>query len=290
MVSECDARLTAEASVNGDAASRGDEVAESVPSINATPETQRCGTVIPETDDENNIFVTARTSRVRSRSLSNASSTIVNNKIENAQSEPETLRVRRRSRLEKRPRAKSVSDISPSPRRSVNRRTSWADELARAEGERDGSDGLPEVDQAWVNPDWSRSAYESVSVRSEQADGSEKESVAINAVVYELDSDFVISDSEYANILRNLREQARERGTPSQTSGAGPSGRRTNPRVTVEEVEDEDNVRSHQSLGSASEGSVTPSGKGKGKHKNKKKKKTKRTKAPELGIDLDNLK
>ncbi|KAG8704885.1 hypothetical protein FRC08_001965, partial [Ceratobasidium sp. 394] len=52
MASECDARLTAEASDHGDAASRGDEVAESVPSVDATPETQRCGTVIPETDDE----------------------------------------------------------------------------------------------------------------------------------------------------------------------------------------------------------------------------------------------
>ncbi|KAG8725684.1 hypothetical protein FRC10_007956, partial [Ceratobasidium sp. 414] len=128
----------------------------------------------------------------------------------------------------------------------------------------------------------------SASARTESGAASETESVVVNAIVYEVADDYVFSDGEYADILRNLREDNSDRPAPSQTSGAGPSKRRANPRVTVEEVDDEDEP-SVRSVQSASESSAIPAEKKK-KKKGKKKKTSKRTEVPELGVELDNLK
>ncbi|KAG8792113.1 hypothetical protein FRC12_007165 [Ceratobasidium sp. 428] len=197
--------------------------------------------------------------------------------------------VRRARRREKRPRAKSVSDGTPSPensQQSINPLT-WSEEVERAMGDGEGS-LLPE-DGPWVNPDWSRSNYMSAPTRSNDESAEIKsESVELNAFIYKVEGNYVLSDSEYADVLRSLRSDAQSNGLPSQTSGAGPSSTHNYHRVTVEEIEDVDapSIRSFRTI---SDASVTTTGKGKKKASHKKKKK-KRTKAAELGVEVDELK
>ncbi|KAG8730284.1 hypothetical protein FRC10_002926 [Ceratobasidium sp. 414] len=198
------------------------------------------------------------------------------------------LRKHREHHAKKKAKSKSADEDSPSPRCTIPSCNNWAEELEQVDTGLSDSQSLPDIDPSWVNPDWLRSVYMSALAHMELGVASETESVVVNAIVYEVADDYVFSDSEYADILRNLQEDNSDQLAPSQTSGAGPSKRQANPWVTVEDVDDVDEP-SVWSVQSASESSATPAGKKK-KKKGKKKKTSKCTKVPELGVELDNLK
>ncbi|KAF8749784.1 hypothetical protein RHS01_09845 [Rhizoctonia solani] len=110
----------------------------------------------------------------------------------------------------------------------------------------------------------------------------------------ELDADCendMLTDEEYERLLEMLRNQERLRTAreyePSQTSGAGPSGARRTPPVTLEEVEDE-GERVHRVVSSdeerESEYELAP--KGKGKRKGRIEKNRPRT---SLGVIIDEV-
>ncbi|KAF8753032.1 hypothetical protein RHS01_07371 [Rhizoctonia solani] len=101
----------------------------------------------------------------------------------------------------------------------------------------------------------------------------------------------MLTDEEYERLLEMLRNQERLRTAreyePSQTSGAGPSGARRTPPVTLEEVEDE-GERVHRVVSSdeerESEYELAP--KGKGKRKGRIEKNRPRT---SLGVIIDEV-
>ncbi|KAG8733772.1 hypothetical protein FRC10_012145, partial [Ceratobasidium sp. 414] len=145
---ESDARTDADASVP--------PAAGSVP-LHTPPEATRGDPNYALSDEEDNIFVTVRTSC----------------------SEPETLRKRHERRAEKKAHTKLESKGSPSLRLSAPHLRGWARELKLADEGLADLQFLPDIDPSWVNPDWSGSAYMSASVQSEQGAASEDGSVIV---------------------------------------------------------------------------------------------------------------
>ncbi|KEP44986.1 zinc knuckle protein [Rhizoctonia solani 123E] len=160
----------------------------------------------------------------------------------------------------------------------------WDEEVRRSTGNdayAELYEDLPDASK-WVNPDWSRSDYLSPSIPGSYKLNSEtdRDSIQVNALIYEVDGDYVFDDDEYATVIRNLRESERSETPHSQTRGAGSSQSRRGHRVTVEEVDDESDKTTT---------SRTRSYVGKGKGKSKPKKKSKKRKRPSLGMALEDL-
>ncbi|KAG9127136.1 hypothetical protein FRC07_000509 [Ceratobasidium sp. 392] len=123
----------------------------------------------------------------------------------------------------------------------------------------------------------------------------EDKDIEINALIYEVDEDYVFSDEEYLNILRSLRYKAsRDERTSasarSQTLGAGPSHTHRSPKVTVEEETDEGECPQTRETEAASDKSNSSVVQGKGKDRAVKKKKKQRKHQPSLGVVIDDLK
>ncbi|KAF8597140.1 hypothetical protein BDV93DRAFT_513603 [Ceratobasidium sp. AG-I] len=239
-------------------------------------------------DNEVDLYITARTSRVRSKSPSENNNTNISDAQYRVESESASSPSSKRHKKKRKRRSRSLpeSPNSPTFRRSNTAVTDWEAEMRLAEGLPGRVSSLPDIDPSWVNPNWSRSAYE---VSDSQGSGNETKttSVAVNALIYKVEENYVFSDSEYADVLRNLRSETSASDHPSQTSGAGPSNRRRNPKVTIEDAEDEETRSwSVPSDEPGSDPSVAPKPKGKGRA-NKKKKKVVRM--PELGVEVDNL-
>ncbi|KAF8761936.1 hypothetical protein RHS01_00156 [Rhizoctonia solani] len=237
-----------------------------------------------ESDDE--IFVTARTSRVLNESivLDDDGKPVLAQYIVIDEKESETpsknskrKRTRRKSKGKGKEKELDISVSTESKSTANHEGLTWDEEVRRANGD-DGGPGdveeLPDVSD-WVNPNWSRSDY----IPTSEGDCTETESgngsVEVNALIYELADEYAFDDEEYASVLRNLRSSERSESTHSQTRGAGPSRQ---PRVTIEEVDSgsEDTTtsrtRSHKSKGKA-----------------KAKAKGKKRKRPSLGAALDDL-
>ncbi|KAF8697552.1 hypothetical protein RHS03_07753, partial [Rhizoctonia solani] len=155
-----------------------------------------------------------------------------------------------------------VLNESPSNNRAIERshvrqetgetrQVSWFDEMRKADVAPETGRDLPELNIEWYRDHWSRSDYLSVpetEQTSEYRNASEGENVRVSAIICEVNDDYVLDDEEYEATVLKLQalERARmfaESQVPSQTSGAGPSGSRRSPRVTVEEIVDEDAPR-----------------------------------------------
>ncbi|QRW22397.1 hypothetical protein RhiXN_09984 [Rhizoctonia solani] len=237
-----------------------------------------------ESDDE--IFVTARTSRVLNESivLDDDGKPVLAQYIVNDERESETpsknskrKRTRRKSKGKGKEKELDISVSTESKSTANHEGLTWDEEVRRANGD-DGGPGdveeLPDVSD-WINPNWSRSDYiptsEGDCTKAESGNGS----VEVNALIYKLADEYAFDDEEYASVLRNLRSSERSESTHSQTREAGPSRQ---PRVTIKEVDSgsEDTTtsrtRSHKSKGKA-----------------KAKAKGKKRKRPSLGAALDDL-
>ncbi|KAG8770316.1 hypothetical protein FRC12_004359 [Ceratobasidium sp. 428] len=185
-------------------------------------------------------------------------------------------------------------------------------EVQRAEAGEESE--LPDI--RWFEDHWSRSNYLSAS-RSNTAQDADThqdpdEDINVNALIYEVDDDYVFSDEQYSEVLQSLRDEASRASSArtsnrSQTSGAGPSRAKSRQGATVEEATDAEYHRSKDSneeprserednssesdvhIPSVSESLSDPIGpKGKGKEPEKKKKKRKAR--PSLGLNIDELK
>jgi hypothetical protein len=118
---------------------------------------------------------------------------------------------------------------------------SWDEEVCRAENAPGYEAPLPDLSE-WRNPFWS-SILQQETRSDDQTETSQKESVEVNTFIHELNSDYVMSDGDYAEVLRNLRDAPSERSVASEQQ-AGPShpkeARSRRHKVAVEEVTDED--------------------------------------------------
>ncbi|KAG8687330.1 hypothetical protein FRC09_013563, partial [Ceratobasidium sp. 395] len=139
----------------------------------------------------------------------------------------------------------------------------------------------------------------------EQENGTHRdEDIEVNAFIYEVEDNYVFSDNEYSQVLRNLREEAHgsepaNASVRSQTSGAGPSRSTRYAYVDLEEVSDVDgraNRSTYQSREpddreedetnpprSETDESVVIVGKGKDRRTEKERPR------PSLGINLDDM-
>ncbi|KAG8773389.1 hypothetical protein FRC12_002564 [Ceratobasidium sp. 428] len=107
---------------------------------------------------------------------------------------------------EKRARAKTVSNGTPSPESStIVNPLSWAEEVKQARG--DVSTDGPFDFENWVNPDWSRSAYLSAPTQTASNSEQKSDSIDVKAFIYEVEGNYVFSDGEYANVLNTLRSE-----------------------------------------------------------------------------------
>ncbi|EUC65634.1 hypothetical protein RSOL_449010, partial [Rhizoctonia solani AG-3 Rhs1AP] len=266
--------------------------AECAPAAPRAPNTPRA----IEPDSEHEVFVTARTSRVldESMALDESGNPLLAQYIVDNTSDSPTVSSARKKRRQRKSKGKSKA-VKPDMSISIesksaanNEELTWDEEVRRATRGKPYDDiygDLPDVSE-WVNPDWSRSDYPSPPVRTSNEHGAETdhESIQVNALIYELDDNYVFDDDEYASVLRNLREQdhSETQSSYSQTRGAGSSHKHRKHRVTLEEVDDESNAtatsrtRSHRS-------------KGKGKEKSKPRRKGKKRRRPSLGVAPEEL-
>ncbi|KAG8796278.1 hypothetical protein FRC12_001383 [Ceratobasidium sp. 428] len=186
---------------------------------------------------------------------------------------------------------------------------SWYDEVQRAETGEESE--LPDIQ--WFRDNWSQSNYLSASQsetdREAETHQDPDEDINVNALIYEVDDDYVFSDEQYSKVLQSLREEASKEASSrtsvrSQTSGAGPSHSKSKRKVSVDEETDEDNRYSkHNNKGSCNDNEeesdvpvpseseslgdpIDPKGKGKEPEKKKKKRKAR----PSLGLNIDELK
>ncbi|KEP45070.1 hypothetical protein V565_322490 [Rhizoctonia solani 123E] len=243
--------------------------AECAPAAPRAPNTPRA----IEPDSEHEVFVTARTSRVldESMALDESGNPLLAQYIVDNTSDSPTVSSARKKRRQRKSKGKSKA-VKPDMSISIesksaanNEELTWDEEVRRATRGKPYDDiygDLPDVSE-WVNPDWSRSDYPSPPVRTSNEHGAETdhESIQVNALIYELDDNYVFDDDEYASVLRNLREQdhSETQSSYSQTRGAGSSHKHRKHRVTLEEVDDESNAtatsrtRSHRSKGKGKE-------------------------------------
>ncbi|KAF8703643.1 hypothetical protein RHS03_06199, partial [Rhizoctonia solani] len=179
---------------------------------------------------------------------------------------------------------------SESDRKSEPVGISWFDEMRKAENLLEEEE-LPGLDADWYRDHWSRSQYLSAPDTESGNQLDDTGSVSVNALIYEVSGNDMLTDEEYERLLEMLRNQERLRTAreyePSQTSGAGPSGARRTPPVTLEEVEDE-GERAHivVSSGEERESEYELAPKGKGKRKGRIEKNRPRT---SLGVIIDEV-
>ncbi|CCO32933.1 hypothetical protein BN14_06997 [Rhizoctonia solani AG-1 IB] len=259
--------------------------ADRAPAAESVPTTPTI-TAREGSDSGDEVYTTARTSRLRNESLalnSDGEQVLAQYVVNDNMNETPTMGSERKKRHRRKSKGKVKAPVeSPSneSKSTANHEgLTWDKEVRRATGDDPGADQLSELPDLseWVNPDWSRSDY--LPANSEPSAATDSESVQVNALIYKVNDDFVYDDDEYVEVLRNLREQERLESSHSQTRGAGPSQKRTH-RVTVEEVAEESE---------ATETSRTQSYVDKGKGRAKPKRKAKKRKRPSLGMALDNL-
>ncbi|KEP45450.1 hypothetical protein V565_272390 [Rhizoctonia solani 123E] len=262
--------------------------AECAPAAPRAPNTPRA----IEPDSEHEVFVTTRTSRVLDESMAldeSGNPLLAQYIVDDTSDSPTVSSVRKKRRHRKsKGKPKTVeleASISTESKSTGNHEgLTWDEEVRRATGNDAYAElygDLPDVSE-WANPDWSRSDYLSPSIPGSYKFNSEtdRDSVQVNALIYEVDGDYVFDDDEYATVIRNLRESERSETPHSQTRGAEPSQSRRSHRVTVEEVDDESDKTTT---------SRTRSYVGKGKGKSKPKKKSKKRKRASLGMALEDL-
>ncbi|CUA74881.1 Transposon Ty3-G Gag-Pol polyprotein [Rhizoctonia solani] len=167
--------------------------------------------------------------------------------------------------------------------------STWDQEVRRAEGSPSRANTLPDLNVEWYRERWSRSDYMSAP-RNESSKrvSDDVESVRVNALIYEVDDNYVFSDGEYEEVVRDLGEQDRVREyldglNRNQTSGAGPSGVLRSPSIV-----DNDDIQSHIYISSDEQSEYTGKGKGKAVDKKKKKKRTKKSRLS-LGVAIDDV-
>ncbi|GAB1525782.1 hypothetical protein RhiTH_008948 [Rhizoctonia solani] len=139
----------------------------------------------------------------------------------------------------------------------------WDEEVQRVNSEDPGgpNTSLPEISK-WVNPKWSWLDY--IHKSNQQSAGTNGESVQVNALIFEVDENYVYNNNKYVEVLRNLRNQDQSEST----------------HITVEEIDKETE---------ATETSWTCLYVGKGKGKKKPRERSRKRKRPSLGMALDNL-
>ncbi|GAB1526297.1 hypothetical protein RhiTH_009464 [Rhizoctonia solani] len=178
---------------------------------------------------------------------------------------------------------------SESNRKSEPVGISWFEEMRKAE--KLLKEELPELDANWYRDHWSWLQYLLAPDTESGNQFGNTGSVSVNALIYKVSKNNMLTDEEYKRLLEMLRNQERLRTAreykPSQTSGAGPSGACCTLPVTLEEVEDK-GERAHIVVSSdkehESEYKLAP--KGKGKRKGRIKKNRPRT---SLGVIIDKV-
>ncbi|CCO36148.1 hypothetical protein BN14_10273 [Rhizoctonia solani AG-1 IB] len=144
------------------------------------------------------VYVTARTSRVLDSDDNEEESAQVAPQHVVKNNSPSNDRASKRSRM---------GETSESDDRSEPAGISWFEESRKADNAPDDSD-LPELDEEWYRDHWSRSQY--LSAPGSEANTNrldETESVSVNALIYEVDENDVLTDSEYERLLETLRRQ-----------------------------------------------------------------------------------
>ncbi|KDN38600.1 hypothetical protein RSAG8_09387, partial [Rhizoctonia solani AG-8 WAC10335] len=137
------------------------------------------------------------------------------------------------NRMRKKPRLSGrlvPPDSADGETQSEPEANTWYDEVLRSEGPPNRANTLPDLDIEWYRDRWSRSDYMS-GRRDDMSEALEDdvESIRVNALICEIDENYIYSDDEYADVLRRIGEQEGVREYVeglgrSQTSGAGPSG------------------------------------------------------------------
>ncbi|KDN35640.1 hypothetical protein RSAG8_11435, partial [Rhizoctonia solani AG-8 WAC10335] len=118
----------------------------------------------------------------------------------------------------------------------------------------------------------------------EQRTETDTDSMQVNALIYQVDDNYVFNDEEYAEVLRNIREEGRSESSRSQTKGAGLSCSHHAHHITIEEIDEEsDTTATNRTQSYIGKGKV------KSKSKLKSKKKGKKRKRPSLGMVLEEL-
>jgi hypothetical protein len=67
----------------------------------------------------------------------------------------------------------------------------------------------------WRNPFWSSISQQKLQSSGDSTD-SQSKSVEVNAFIHKVNSDYVMSDSEYVEVLQALREAPLEGSPPSE--------------------------------------------------------------------------
>ncbi|KAG8727494.1 hypothetical protein FRC11_013047, partial [Ceratobasidium sp. 423] len=214
----------------------------------------------------NDVYVTARASHVRDKSMAPDENGC--RKMNDHVSEtPTASSKRKRTRHKSKGKAKAKEpNVSTGTESTGNQEgLTWDEEVRRTTGEDPYTElygDLPDISE-WRDIE------------------TDRESIQVNALIYEVNENYVFDNDEYAAILRNLRTQEETESSHSQTRGGGPSRSHHAHHVKIEGVDDE----SEGTIASRTESYV-----GKGKGKSKPKKKSKKHKRPSLGIALDDLK
>ncbi|KAF8670630.1 hypothetical protein RHS04_08585 [Rhizoctonia solani] len=179
---------------------------------------------------------------------------------------------------------------SESNRKSEPVGISWFEEMRKAKNLLKEEE-LPELDANWYRDHWSWLQYLSAPDTESGNQLDNTGSVSVNALIYKVSKNNMLTDEEYERLLEMLRNQERLRTAreykPSQTSGAGLSGAHCIPSVTLEEVEDK-GKRFHIVISSDKEheSEYKLALKGKGKRKGRIKKTRPRT---SLGVIIDKV-
>ncbi|GAB1527707.1 hypothetical protein RhiTH_010895 [Rhizoctonia solani] len=256
------------------------------PAAIRAPETPLTTMRRKDTPSDDNVYVTARTSQVCDESIVLNSEGepllaqyVVNDDTSKTPSVSSEQRKRRRRKSKGNMKDPIGSPSNESKSTANYEGLTWDEEVRRVNGKDPGgpNTSLPDI-SGWVNPNWSRLDY--IHKSNEQSAGTNGESVQVNALIFEVDENYVYNNNKYVEVLRNLRNQDQSESTHSQSQGAGPLQACPTHRVTVEEIDKETE---------ATETSWTRLYVGKGKGKKKPRERSRKRKRPSLGMALNDL-
>ncbi|CAE6485740.1 unnamed protein product [Rhizoctonia solani] len=281
MTSEIQETLEGSLVLNGTGKRKGEttkRTADRALGVSTTPDAANCATSaprVPETPDKHEsalgmsvgysgqpIYITARTSRTYRTESGDKEST--HEKLQYVRVDNSPSHAYKYS--------KGCSEAnSESNRKSEPAGISGFEEMRKAKNLLEDEE-LPELDADWYRDHWSWSQHLLAPDTKSGNQLDDTGSVSVNALIYEVSKNDMLTDEEYERLLETLCNQERLRSAreykPSQTSGAGPSGACRIPPVTLEEVEDEgEGVHVVVSSGEERESEYKPAPKGKGKGK-----------------------
>ncbi|KDN34540.1 hypothetical protein RSAG8_12364, partial [Rhizoctonia solani AG-8 WAC10335] len=288
---------TADAPIDGEATAQSSVVAaKRAPAAPSAPNTPTTTSMVEESELDREVFVTARTSRVLDESIAldkDGNAILAQYVVEDNISESPTVssacnkRRRRKSKGKRKSIETNVSLSTESKSTANHEGLTWDEEVRRVTGGDTYAEryvDLPDV-TGWVNPNLSQSDNTRTPTDSiEQRTETDTDSMQVNALIYEVDENYVFDDEEYAEVLRNIREEGRSESSRSQTRGAGPSRSHHAHHVTIEEVDEESDATA-----TSRTRSYVGKGKAKSKSKPNSKKKGKKRKRPSLGMALEDL-